>query len=85
VVIVIGRVGDGKSSLLGAMLGKMTRSDGSVTIRGEIAYFRQTSWILSATVKDNIVLVTAWILTSMREFSTLARFVPIWRFCPKDT
>lgn len=52
---VIGRVGDGKSSLLGAMLGEMTRSDGSVTVRGDIAYFSQTSWILSATVKDNIV------------------------------
>jgi ABC-type multidrug transport system fused ATPase/permease subunit len=52
---VIGRVGDGKSSLLGAMLGEMTRSDGSVTLRGEVAYFSQNSWILSATVKDNIV------------------------------
>ncbi|WWD05496.1 hypothetical protein V865_003573 [Kwoniella europaea PYCC6329] len=52
---IIGRVGDGKSSLLGSMLGEMTRSDGSVTIRGEIAYFSQNSWILSATVKDNIV------------------------------
>ncbi|WWC68420.1 uncharacterized protein I206_102347 [Kwoniella pini CBS 10737] len=52
---IIGRVGDGKSSLLGSMLGEMTRSEGSVTIRGEVAYFSQNSWILSATVKDNIV------------------------------
>jgi ABC-type multidrug transport system fused ATPase/permease subunit len=52
---VIGRVGDGKSSLLAAMLGEMTRSDGSVTIRGDVAYFSQNAWILSATVKDNIV------------------------------
>ncbi|RXK42573.1 metal resistance protein ycf1 [Tremella mesenterica] len=52
---VIGRVGDGKSSLLSALLGEMTRSDGRVTIRGDVAYFSQTSWILSATVKDNIV------------------------------
>ncbi|ORX35410.1 putative metal resistance protein ycf1 [Kockovaella imperatae] len=52
---VIGRVGDGKSSLLGAMLGEMTRVDGSVKIQGDIAYFSQNSWILSATVKDNIV------------------------------
>jgi ATP-binding cassette subfamily C (CFTR/MRP) protein 1 len=51
----IGRVGDGKSSLLGALLGEMTRSEGKVTIRGDIAYFSQNSWILSATVKDNIV------------------------------
>ncbi|BEJ18143.1 hypothetical protein CspHIS471_0704200 [Cutaneotrichosporon sp. HIS471] len=52
---VIGRVGDGKTSLLAAMLGEMTRSEGSVTLRGDVAYFSQTSWILSATVKDNIV------------------------------
>jgi len=52
---MIGRVGDGKSSLLGAMLGEMTRSDGSVTLRGDVAYFSQSSWILSATVKDNII------------------------------
>jgi ATP-binding cassette subfamily C (CFTR/MRP) protein 1 len=51
---VIGRVGDGKSSLLGALLGEMTRSEGTVRIRGDIAYFSQNSWILSATVKDNI-------------------------------
>ena len=54
-IAVIGRVGDGKSSLLGAMLGEMTRSEGSVMLRGDVAYFGQTSWILSATVKDNIV------------------------------
>lgn len=52
---VIGRVGDGKTSLLGAGLGEMTKSDGEVTIRGDVAYFPQNSWILSATVKDNIV------------------------------
>ncbi|WVN85580.1 uncharacterized protein L203_100729 [Cryptococcus depauperatus CBS 7841] len=51
---LIGRVGDGKSSLLGAVLGEMTRSDGSVMVRGNVAYFSQSSWILSATVKDNI-------------------------------
>jgi ATP-binding cassette subfamily C (CFTR/MRP) protein 1 len=51
---IIGRVGDGKSSLLSAILGEMTRSDGKVTVKGDIAYFSQNSWILSATVKDNI-------------------------------
>lgn len=53
-VAVIGRVGDGKSSLLGSILGEMIRTDGNVTVHGEIAYFSQNSWILSATVKDNI-------------------------------
>ena len=52
---VIGRVGDGKSSLLGSMLGEMTKSEGQVMVRGTVSYFSQNSWILSATVKDNIV------------------------------
>ena len=52
---IVGRVGDGKTSLLGAMLGEMTRTEGSVTVRGDVAYFSQNSWILSATVKDNII------------------------------
>ncbi|KAL7423700.1 hypothetical protein Q5752_001282 [Cryptotrichosporon argae] len=54
-VSVIGRVGDGKSSLISALLGEMTRSDGSVKLRGSIAYFSQNAWILSATVKENIL------------------------------
>lgn len=54
-VAVIGRVGDGKSSLLNAILGEMNRCEGTVVDRGEIAYFSQNSWIMSATVKDNIV------------------------------
>ena len=52
---IVGRVADGKSSLLAALLGEMNRSKGVVSIRGSIAYFGQNPWILSATVKDNIV------------------------------
>lgn len=37
------------------MLGEMTRVSGDVVIRGKIAYFSQQSWILSASIKDNIV------------------------------
>lgn len=52
---VLGRVGDGKSSLLASILGEMTRSEGSVIVRGEIAYFAQSSFVLSASIKNNIV------------------------------
>jgi hypothetical protein len=44
-----------QTSLLAAALGEMTRSAGSVTVRGSVAYFSQQSWVLSATVKENIV------------------------------
>ena len=38
---VVGRVGSGKSSLLSAILGEMTRKSGAVKLRGSIAYVSQ--------------------------------------------
>jgi ATP-binding cassette subfamily C (CFTR/MRP) protein 1 len=55
---ILGRVGDGKTSLISAILGEMQRSEGSVTVRGDVAYFSQSSFILSASIKDNIVFGT---------------------------
>jgi hypothetical protein len=34
--------------------GELTRSDGSVKVRGTVAYVPQNAWIQSGTVKDNI-------------------------------
>lgn len=52
---VLGRVGDGKSSLLAAMLGEMHRTDGTCIVRGRTAYFTQGGWCMGATVRDNIL------------------------------
>ncbi|EOD20588.1 multidrug resistance-associated protein, ABC superfamily [Emiliania huxleyi CCMP1516] len=52
---VAGAVGSGKSSLLAALLGDMPCSRGSVQLRGGIAYAAQTPFLLSATVRDNIL------------------------------
>ncbi|KAJ2829061.1 hypothetical protein IWW50_001059 [Coemansia erecta] len=54
-VAVIGKVGAGKSSLVSAMLGDMIKCDGSVRIRGNIAYVPQQAWIINATLRDNIL------------------------------
>lgn len=43
---VVGRVGAGKSSLLSAVLGEMTKMDGRVTVRGTVAYCGQQPWIM---------------------------------------
>lgn len=51
---VLGKVGDGKSSLLSAILGEMYRSDGNVVVRGRTAYFSQGGWAMGATIRDNI-------------------------------
>ncbi|GAC94098.1 multidrug resistance-associated ABC transporter [Pseudozyma hubeiensis SY62] len=52
---VLGKVGDGKSSLLSAVLGEMVRTDGEVVVKGRTAYFTQGGWCMGATVRDNIL------------------------------
>ncbi|XP_036795301.1 multidrug resistance-associated protein 1 isoform X1 [Oncorhynchus mykiss] len=54
-VAVVGHVGSGKSSLLSALLGEMEKLEGSVSVKGSVAYVPQQAWIQNATLKDNIV------------------------------
>ncbi|WFD22874.1 hypothetical protein MEQU1_001551 [Malassezia equina] len=59
-VALLGRVGDGKTSLLSAMLGDMVRLRGRVTVQGDVAYFSQGGWCMGATVRDNILFGRAY-------------------------
>ena len=52
---IVGRVGSGKSSLLSSLLGDLWKVNGHSEIRGTVAYASQQTWILNATVKENIV------------------------------
>ncbi|KIK17829.1 hypothetical protein PISMIDRAFT_110603 [Pisolithus microcarpus 441] len=52
---VLGRVGAGKSSLLSAIIGDMRKIEGEVTLYGSVSYAAQNPWIMSATVRDNIL------------------------------
>ncbi|XP_042372716.1 multidrug resistance-associated protein 5-like, partial [Plectropomus leopardus] len=52
---VCGSVGSGKTSLISAILGQMTVLEGSVAVRGRLAYVAQKAWILNATLRDNIL------------------------------
>uniref|UniRef100_A0A7N8XY73 ATP-binding cassette, sub-family C (CFTR/MRP), member 5 n=1 Tax=Mastacembelus armatus TaxID=205130 RepID=A0A7N8XY73_9TELE len=52
---VCGSVGSGKTSLMSAILGQMTVLEGTVAVRGRLAYVAQQSWILNATLRDNIL------------------------------
>ncbi|KAF7845818.1 hypothetical protein BT93_L0457 [Corymbia citriodora subsp. variegata] len=54
-IAICGPVGAGKSSLLYAILGEMTKTTGTVKICGSTTYVSQTSWIQSGTVRDNIL------------------------------
>nr|XP_020828093.1 multidrug resistance-associated protein 6 isoform X6 [Phascolarctos cinereus] len=53
-VAVIGSVGSGKSSLLSALLGELSKLEGYVNIKGSVAYVPQEAWIQNASVKENV-------------------------------
>ncbi|KAG0025021.1 hypothetical protein BGZ82_010268, partial [Podila clonocystis] len=54
-VAVVGPVGSGKSSLLQALVGNMTRSRGTIVRGTTVSYASQTPWIQNASIRDNIL------------------------------
>ncbi|KAJ8538757.1 hypothetical protein K7X08_030053 [Anisodus acutangulus] len=59
-VAIVGGTGEGKTSLISAMLGEVPSiSDSMVVIRGTVAYVPQVSWIFNATVRENILFGSA--------------------------
>ncbi|KAF9904659.1 Multidrug resistance-associated protein 1, partial [Lobosporangium transversale] len=52
---IVGRVGQGKSSLLSAMIGELYKLQGKIQISGHVAYVPQQAWIINKTLKDNIL------------------------------
>ncbi|KAI8524589.1 hypothetical protein RHMOL_Rhmol13G0160700 [Rhododendron molle] len=55
-VAIVGSTGEGKTSLVSAMLGELPPiADSNVVIRGTVAYVPQVSWIFNATVRENIL------------------------------
>ncbi|OVA16127.1 ABC transporter [Macleaya cordata] len=55
-VAVVGSTGEGKTSLISAMLGELPpAADSDVVIRGTVAYVPQVSWIFNETVRGNIL------------------------------
>ncbi|XP_027368270.1 ABC transporter C family member 2-like [Abrus precatorius] len=55
-VAVVGSTGEGKTSLVSAMLGELPpMADSTVVMRGAVAYVPQVSWIFNATVRDNVL------------------------------
>ncbi|XP_071951643.1 ATP-binding cassette sub-family C member 5-like isoform X2 [Antedon mediterranea] len=57
---VCGSVGTGKSSLLSAILNHMICTKGEIATDGSFAYAAQQSWIMNATVRDNILFGKAF-------------------------
>ena len=60
-VAIVGSTGEGKTSLISAMLGELPPVAGTETsavIRGTVAYVPQVSWIFNATVSHNSCVFT---------------------------
>ena len=54
-LIVVGPVGAGKSSLLQCLLGELVPQAGSVSVSGRVTYTSQDAWVFSGTLRDNIL------------------------------
>ncbi|KAM0893839.1 hypothetical protein ACQ4PT_024870 [Festuca glaucescens] len=55
-IAIVGEVGSGKSSLLNSIIGEMSIISGSINTCGSIAYVPQVPWILSGSLRDNILI-----------------------------
>ncbi|GLE10652.1 hypothetical protein PINS_up022869 [Pythium insidiosum] len=54
-VMIVGTVGSGKTSLLNALLGEMLRVSGTCDVHGKVSYVSQEAWIRNSTLKENIL------------------------------
>ena len=55
IVAVVGGVGCGKSSLVNAIFGEVRLLAGSTAVKGKLAYFSQTPFVMNASVRENIL------------------------------
>ena len=94
------QVGSGKSSLISAVLGQMSKLEGRVETVDSIAYVPQQAWIQNASVKNNVLFGQGmdWaryneivrgagcgvMCVSMRRCRRV-RWMRIWRFCRAAT
>jgi ABC-type multidrug transport system fused ATPase/permease subunit len=76
VVMVIGAVGSGKSSIASAVIGETTYSQGEIEVNGSLAYVPQEAWIINATVRDNIVFGHPWDQKRYRQVLKLSALEP---------
>ncbi|XP_056436283.1 ATP-binding cassette subfamily C member 4-like [Gadus chalcogrammus] len=58
---VVGPVGAGKSSLLGAILGELNQESGVLKVKGRLTYASQQPWIFPGTIRSNILFGKALI------------------------
>jgi len=81
-VMIVGQVGSGKSSLLNAILGEMPNPSGSSSIDGQIAYCPQTPWIQNISARDNILFGSPFEETRYRKVIQACALDPDFEILP---
>lgn len=71
-VLLVGRVGAGKSSVLLSVLGELPLASGRLEISGELSFGAQEAWLFAGTIRDNILF---------GEPLELARYQEVVRVC----
>jgi ATP-binding cassette subfamily C (CFTR/MRP) protein 4 len=54
-VIIVGAVGSGKSSMLSLLMSEISDSEDEVDVRGVISYSSQEAWIFNGSLRQNIL------------------------------
>ncbi|KAF9392817.1 Canalicular multispecific organic anion transporter 2, partial [Podila verticillata] len=80
--ILMGRVGQGKSSLLGAIIGDMYKHKGRVCVYGQLAYVPQQAWIINASLKENILFGKALDQERYDRIIAAAGLIPDFKMLP---
>ena len=55
-MVVVGKVGSGKTTLLHSIMEETRLVQGQQTIKGTVAYVEQEPFIISGSIKENILL-----------------------------
>lgn len=58
--VIAGKVGSGKTVLIRAMLGQLPCSNALLRQDIDVAYCAQTTWLVNATARENIIGQSAW-------------------------
>jgi ATP-binding cassette subfamily C (CFTR/MRP) protein 1 len=80
-VAVVGAVGSGKSSVLSAILGEMTKTSGTVSVRGNVAFVAQQAWIQNATLRDNILFGKPYDAEKYENTIRVCELTQVFFFC----
>jgi ABC-type multidrug transport system fused ATPase/permease subunit len=86
-VMIVGRVGSGKSSLLMTLLNELPIQSGSIRINGSLSYASQEPWLFSGTIRENITI--SWHRQPGRDYRLMPsrlerRYQEVLRICCLD-